>query len=1048
MPSYPHALLLCCQQARWVLIAVVFWATLFCHGRAQCQRHLPVAEQARVKHGDNVKSATRILAGLPASPADEANIVTIAFDVTLTTRDYRCAGSLIAANWVLTAAQCFVRPGRDYVLHGGGHSLAGPPRRIDRMIPHPGWDKPSTNDDDSIPTTRDDLMLVHLEQPINSTAPSDGFTSPNFMRLNTNKDFAVPPAPPRFLRFKGYGLTEPPLNNDEPLQAPRSLTYGDMRTAACNDTYGSDGNRRLCTAFEDGCGPCFGDIGGPLYEVDASGTVNVLVAVLSLSAIAAANTSACASSDSPIVYTAVAPYIPWIRDTIMDDTALQLEDLPAAGLTDDDLAPPPAPFPTAARISIIVVSALILAAGTVALIFFIVVRVIYRRRRRWKEGLHAEDSFVEPGAKHAAVDDPFEGIADRPRPPRHSLRLDNNNLSPGPAGNRDSRFSAILCNLTGVSHATISSTASPTEKQFGDNAPSWLNSAWERLFGSSSRSGSNLALDAVAVNHTAPLNESSSEVSIRVVREDAEIGGAIRKLPVSPPVLQAIDDASSSYDESSSGGDTSIAQQRHADRPQRRPADKPKDKPSDLVDDATAYVNDKVTSPSRRDRYLIDKSEKLPNKLLAPIHSLDDRLENNDDIQEISTYRKNSGAVDIRPFSHNTFPQGGNSFARPFVQREGESSKFPSVVSTSEPSYRRHGHVPRDSTKSMQLDSGDGSHNTGYNDWRKSRANVSATEIATERDTGPVSMVSFEKADFPSGAHFKSQAVQEDGMEDPTADRSTRALSYDKSATHPSPKHSESTFPSNVRQHPNERVKAVSHEAYFPETVLFEGSGIINANPGFSSDRRGERQTAITWTGPKSSTARVSFEKTEEFGETNHRTLTMLSNRDASVSTALHQPRRTATKHVANTNALSMQSRNFDIMGGDAIGSPIAYDKRSKHTSTTNTSEEKHLKLPSNTDGGANEKAWHVNNTDAVDDNEGEPVSAISFEKESGHGGSEDIRGAAAAYVNGHRQQMQRRRVNNGNADGLGSLTVVPEGMHSEEYDCPPALPRSPYSRY
>lgn len=494
---------------------------------AQCQRHLPTVDDPFTNASRSVITtpSARILAGLSANPVDLENIVTIAYDIDASTKDYRCIGSLIAPRWVITAAQCLVRPGRDFILYGGGHSLSGEKYRIIQTIPYPDWNAPSSNPSTQIPDNRHDIQLIQLAEPTiqvdpkptpTSTPtppppppPTDSDTNPNastpastttpkpisttpitpvfnFMRINTNENFAIAPAQSRYLRFKGFGLTESPEQNQQPLKgAARDLKFADLRTSSCNlDGFGDDSKRRICTGPNPKCGPCFGDIGGPLYDVDASGTASVLVGILSFRPHAMSDLSLCADNQ-PILYTAVAPYASWIASKV--DEELLLYDLPSQGIGDRDLSIKSGGLPTIARTSIIVVCSLILISALTTCLVAYTLHALRRKRQRWNDGLNAEESFVNGRQRDAEMEDPFEGIAEDQRTPRPSF-TDMQRAAVRGATELSTRSLGRLRALMHRENEDRMEASTMSDRQRIENAPSWLNTAWEKLFRSTSRS--------------------------------------------------------------------------------------------------------------------------------------------------------------------------------------------------------------------------------------------------------------------------------------------------------------------------------------------------------------------------------------------------------------------------------------------------------------------------------------------------------------------------------------------------------------------------------
>lgn len=332
-------------------------------------------------------------------------------------------GTLISSLWVLTAAHCFITPSRNYVLHGtGGHSLAGRERRINRVIRHPKWDEQSSS-------TLNDIQLIELE-PSSSLNLSQPW---QYMHINSNKSFAYNNSNQRnaYLRVKGFGILELPQNNDVPIQGlARQLTYADLPLAKCSS---GTPQPMLCTRSVDGCGPCHGDVGAPLYTVDKSAQVEVQVGILQLRPYAATNYSECLSTVSSTtedrgvldtLYTPLAPYVSWISSYV-PEIRNRLISVPSEGLSSTNFSvfynetttPLSTPEPQY-KVNVAVAVSIVGAVTFVLLIavIYLVIRACIRRSKRREIEEYAENSFIDPGGRFAdRNEDPFATIPSNTR---------------------------------------------------------------------------------------------------------------------------------------------------------------------------------------------------------------------------------------------------------------------------------------------------------------------------------------------------------------------------------------------------------------------------------------------------------------------------------------------------------------------------------------------------------------------------------------------------------------------------------------------------------
>ncbi|MEW5964984.1 MAG: serine protease [Pseudomonadota bacterium] len=200
-----------------------------------------------------------------------------------------CGGSIIAQDWVLTAAHCFdysTKPGDFRAKSGQSEFKAGAWIEIDQVFLHEGYDRK---------TKANDIALVRLK------APHSGRIIPMASKSTSLRVG-------QSLEVTGWGQTSEGGSVSGHLMKA-SVPYVDNST--CNEPASYHGEVResmMCAGRrEGGIDACQGDSGGPLVLRGSSGPV--LVGVVSWG-------EGCAQKLKYGIYTRVASYRDWIQSTI------------------------------------------------------------------------------------------------------------------------------------------------------------------------------------------------------------------------------------------------------------------------------------------------------------------------------------------------------------------------------------------------------------------------------------------------------------------------------------------------------------------------------------------------------------------------------------------------------------------------------------------------------------------------------------------------------------------------------------------------------------
>lgn len=224
---------------------------------------------------------------------------------------FRCGGSVITEQFIITAAHCVVNLANNIIVSRirlGEHNTETNPDCVKSFcnLPYSDFEPAQIISHESYdtPKLQNDLALIKLNRNI----VFNDFVKPICLMSGKllQKNFLGQTA--EVAGWGIYDINEPQMS--AVLQTVKLPIVEDERCANGYKKAAPIGQTQMCVGGKVGQDSCGGDSGGPLMKVDIDGPLGpryYIIGVVSFGA------KFCGETNLPGVYTRISSYIPWIR---------------------------------------------------------------------------------------------------------------------------------------------------------------------------------------------------------------------------------------------------------------------------------------------------------------------------------------------------------------------------------------------------------------------------------------------------------------------------------------------------------------------------------------------------------------------------------------------------------------------------------------------------------------------------------------------------------------------------------------------------------------